>query len=540
MNNVSDILYDEDAREEMIAGVDMLADAVKLTLGPKGKNVAIFRQGNFPHLTKDGVTVASVINLKDPFKNLGAQLVKEAAQRSAEVAGDGTTTSTVLAQRLLHEGKKFADSGTDIRQFVKGIKDATTDVLEELEQTRVDVQSHRDLENVATISANGDLELGKLIAEAIARVTEDGAISIEKAKGFDTELVIVEGTVVDRGFISPYFITDQSKAVAEFDDALVFLCNSTISTAKDILPILEYSAKTDRPLLIIANDVTSEALQTLVLNRLKGALKVCAIKAPEFGSARTMAMQDLATLLGGEVVASLNKEFTDNLDQVLGTVKKVAIDKKSTLLVGVDSNSDSLKERILETKKVVEDPMSDDSDRAIAKRRLRRLSDGVAVIKVGGATEVEMLERRDRIEDSMYAARAAKRGGIQPGGGCALLLAAKRMSPPRKSSDAYTSGYQTLLDCCKSPLFQIAKNAGEIPEIVVGKVEKSRKDFYGYDAKEGTYGNMIDFGIIDPHLVVCSSLKHAASVACNILLVGCSISISDDTINDGLGIIEQL
>ena len=539
-SNISDLLYDADAREKMIKGVDVLADAVKLTLGPKGKNVAIFRPGNFPHLTKDGVSVANVINLRDPFENLGAQLVKEAAQRSAEVAGDGTTTSTVIAHKLLHDGKKFADSGSDVRRFVSGIEQATADILERLSETRVEVTTRDELEDVATISANGEKELGKIIADAIDRVTEDGAISIEKARGFETELNIVDGTSIDRGFISPYFATDQAKGIAELDDALVFVCNTTISAAKDILPVLEHSAKLDRPLLIIANDVTSEALQTLVLNNLKCALKVCAVKAPEFGSARTVALQDMAALLNATVVAGLSREFTENPEEFLGRAKKVVVEKNASLFVGVDSNLELLKEKTEETKRLIEDPLSTDSDREVARRRLRRLSDGVAVIKVGGATEIEMLERKDRIEDAMYAARAAKRGGIQPGGGTALISASKNVGPIKRGSDAYEAGYQALLNACEAPLYQIAKNAGEIPEIVVGKIKKSRKPFYGFNASDGGYCDMLENGIIDPHLVVCSSLKHAASVACNILLVGCSIALTDEISDDGLGIIENL
>ena len=540
-SNVSDLLYDAEARDKMIRGVDTLADAVRLTLGPKGKNVAIFRPGTFPHLTKDGVSVANVINLRDPFENLGAQLVKEAAQRSAEVAGDGTTTSTVIAQKLLHVGKKFADSGSDVRKFVSGIEQATSDVLDRLLETRVEVTTKEELENVATISANGEKELGKIIAEAIDRVTEDGAISIEKARGFETELSLVEGTAIDRGFISPYFATDQARGLTEFDNSLVFVCNAAISAAKDILPVLEHAAKSDSPLLIIANDVTSEALQTLVLNNIKGSLKVCAIKAPEFGSARTVAMQDLAALFGATVVAGLNKEFTENPESFLGLVKKVVVEKNATLFVGVEPNKELLQEKLDETKKVIEDPVSSESDRDVARRRLRRLSDGVAVIKVGGATEIEMLERKDRIEDAMYAARAAKRGGIQPGGGTALLTASKSAAMTSKRSlDAYEAGYQALLDACEAPLYQISNNAGEIPEIIVGKVKKSRKRFYGFNASNGEYCDMLENGIIDPHLVVCSSLRHAASVACNILLVGCSIAITDDISGDGLGIVENL
>ena len=472
-SNISEILFDTDARSKMIQGVDTLANAVKITLGPKGKNVAIYRPGTFPHLTKDGVTVASVINLRDPFQNLGVQLVKEAAQRSAEIAGDGTTTSTVLAQQILHEGKKFADSGTDIRQFCAGIENAAVDLLSELEKNRIDIKTKKELIDVATISANGESIIGNLIADAIERVTEDGAISVEKARGFDTELEIVEGTVVDRGYLSPYFVTDQARGLAEFDNAVVFIFNSNLTMAKEILPVLEYTAKMDASLLIVANDVTSEALQTLVLNKLKGALRVCAIKAPEFGPARTVALQDLAALTGGEVVATFDSNLSENIESVLGKADKVIVTKHSTLFVGVDSNCDAVEERCQQAQGTLSNPLSDQSDVAIAQRRLRRMSDGVAVIKVGGATEVEMLERKDRIEDAMYAARAAKKGGIQPGGGTAILAASKKLRPPRRSvHDAYASGYRVLLDACRGPLFQIIKNSGEIPEIIVRKVEK--------------------------------------------------------------------
>ena len=536
---VSDLKFAEDARLKIIAGVNTLAKAVSVTLGPKGKNVAIFKPGSTPHLTKDGVTVANVISLPDPYENLGAQLVKEAAQRSAEVAGDGTTTATVLAHALLHEGTSLISAGMDIRQVCRGIEAAAIDICDTLDTSRIDIKSRDELVSVATISANGEHRIGELIADALEAVGEEGAISVESARGFDTELEVVEGTVIDRGFLSPYFITDQSNGTAELQDALILIYNQALNTAQSILPALEYAASSNHSLLVIANDVTSEALQTLVLNKMKGSLRVCAIKAPEFGSARSVALQDLAAICGGEVVAvDDNNSFKDKLSSCLGTAEKVLVDKNGTVLIGTDKNKEDITDRIQAVKEIIECPTSTTSDIQIASRRLRRLSEGIGIIRVGGATEAEMLERKDRIDDALHSARAAKKGGIQPGGGCALVFSSSKCKPPKSENESFKSGYTALIRACSAPLRQIVENAGEVPELVLRRVEKSRKSV-GYDAYDGKFGDMFDLKIIDPHLVVQSSLQHAVSVACNILLIGCAVVLTSEAVDD-VGLIEGL
>ena len=540
-HDVTDLKFSEDARTQIIKGVDTLADAVKVTLGPKGKNVAIFRHGGAPHLTKDGVTVANAISLRDSFENLGAQLVKEAAQRSAEVAGDGTTTATVLAQALLHEGERLLRSDMDVRQVCAGIEAASEDILNVLSECKVDITGTHDLVSVATISANGEEAIGELIAEALETVGDEGAISVEHAKGFDTTLEIVEGTVVDRGFLSPYFVTNQTKGVAELERVSVLIYNQTLNSAKSILPALEYSANHNFSLLIIANDVTSEALQTLVLNKMKGTLRVCAIKAPEFGSARTVALQDLAAVCGAKVLAIEEEALAQqDMSEILGYADKVLVDKNGSVLIGTSDSKDSEKveEHIIAAKSTIENPSTSSLEIEVAKRRLRRLSEGIGIIRVGGATESEMLERRDRIDDALSAARAAKKEGIQSGGGSALTWAAARCKPGKTESESFRSGYEALLKACNSPLKQIVQNAGGIPELVIRKMTKAKQG-YGYDARNDTFGNMFDLKIIDPHLVVHASLQHAVSVACNILLIGCAVCFTDEHVHD-IGLIDTL
>lgn len=539
MNSISDLKFERDAQEKILEGVNTLTNAVKVTLGPKGKNVAIFRGGAAPHLTKDGVTVANAISLSDPYENLGAQIVKEAAQRSAEVAGDGTTTATVLAQAILHESIRLVDAGLDTRQVCAGIESAACDVIKNLELTRLDIKSRQDLVSVASISANGETKIGELIADALESVGDEGAISVEQAKGFDTSLEVVEGTVIDRGFLSPFFVTDQSKGLAELNRVLVLIYNQTLSTAQSILPVLEYAARTNHSLLIVANDVTSEALQTLVLNKMKGSLSVCAVKAPEFGAARTVALQDLAAICGAKVIAVDDaKTLQENAADLLGFSDKVVVDKHGTVLIGTNKDVDAVNERIDSSREVVESAASSESDISISKRRLRRLSEGIGIIRVGGATEGEMLERRDRIDDALHSARAARKEGIQPGGGCALVFAAALCKCNKSQSESFKAGYEALIKACKAPLRQIVINSGGIPEIVLKRVERGRKSV-GYDASHDRFGDMIEMQIVDPHLVVNASLQHAVSVACNILLIGCAVYITDDIVED-FGLIESL
>jgi len=540
-HDVTELRFDEDARARIIEGADLLAHAVKLTLGPKGKNVAIFRHGTAPHLTKDGVTVANAISLPDPFENLGVQLVKEAAQRTAEVAGDGTTTATVLAQAILHEGERLLLSGLDARQICVGIEEAALDTLRALEQTRLDITGPDDLISVATISANGESEIGELIAKALDAVGNDGAISVEQARGFDTSLEIVEGTVIDRGYLSPYFVTDQAKGVAELERVMILIYNQNLNAAKSILPAMEEAANSSCALLIIANDIASEALQTLVLNRMKGTLRVCAIKAPEFGDARTVALQDIAAMCGAKVAVLDVASTTDDKEwsSFLGYADKVLVDKNATVLIGTTSkSSEAVEERTSAVRALLDDPATTKPEIEVAKRRLRRLSEGIGIIRVGGATEAEMMERRDRIDDALHSARAAKKEGIQAGGGTALVHAASKCKPKKTGSESYKMGYEALLKACLAPLKQIVENAGGIPEMVVRKVCRSRQGL-GYDAVNDSFGNMVDLKIIDPHLVVHSALQHAVSVACNILLIGCAVCYTDEEVND-LGLIDAL
>jgi chaperonin GroEL len=542
MKETVTLKFDTDARNHMIEGVKQLSAAVSITLGPKGKNVAIYKHGHRPHLTKDGVTVANSINLKDSFMNLGCQIVKEAAQRSAEVAGDGTTTSTVLAATLLEDGHRLLETGYDSKDVLLGINAACLDVLSALEETRVDLDNSDQLISVATISANGEVFIGKLIADAIEKVGADGPITVENAKGFQTELEIVEGTVVSRGYLSPYFVTNQAKNTAELEKSLVFIYNQTLTNAKTILPILEYAASNNKSLLIIANDVTNEALQTLVLNKMKGAINVCAIKAPEFGAARTQALQDLAAICNAEVVASEALDPTDDLTKTLGYCDKVLVDKQGTLLIGTSGCEDQIQNRINSAKESLSSLAPSNPDIGVFKRRIRRLSEGIAIIRAGGSTEVEMLERKDRIDDALCASRSAKKSGIQPGGGTALVQASKRCIKRKKTgfTEGFNAGYDVFLRSCHAPLIQIVENTGEVSEIILRKIKKSSSSTYGYDARTGTYGDMFDMKIIDPHDVVSSSIIHATSVACNILSIGCAISINEDEQEGDFPLLEDL
>lgn len=538
---VADLKFQSDARERIVKGVHKLSDAVSVTLGPKGKNVAIIREGQRPHLTKDGVTVANAVNLRDPFENLGCQIVKEAAQRSADVAGDGTTTSTVLASHLLDEGNRLLETGHDARQVTSGIEFACSQILEALEETRIDLDTKEQLISVATISANGEEFVGEIIAQAIERVGPDGPITVENAKGFDTQLDIVEGTVIDRGYLSPYFATDKNKGQAELHKSLVLIYNQTLTNAQSILPFLEHAASSNRSLLIVANDIANEALQTLVVNKMKGTLNVCAIKAPEFGNARSQALDDLAEVVGGSVLTEENEVGkSDDLSKFLGGADKIIVDKYGTLLIGTKGDRESVQERVENLTDQLRQPGLESSEFDLLNRRIRRLSEGIAIIRVGGSTEGEMYERRDRVDDALCSARAAKRSGIQPGGGTALLQASKKAKKNTVGNSSFNAGFDALVKACTVPLSQIVKNTDEVPEIVIRKLQRSSKLNYGYDAREGRFGDMLEMKIIDPHDVVVSSLEHATSVVCNILMIGCAISISETEGGEGLGLLEEL
>lgn len=520
------MLFEPDARSKLIVGVDKLASAVKVTLGPMGRTVAICRDGEVPHLTKDGVTVANSIFLADPYENIGASLVREAAQRSAAVAGDGTTTSTVLANEIIRNGEKIIAAGHNIVDVTAGMKSAAAKVVDELEKTRVEIDSDT-LVDVATISANGDKELGEIISKAINRVGPDGAVSVQDAKGYDTSLTVVEGTYVDRGFESPYFATDSVKQIAELDEPDVLIVNDELTAVTPLVPVLEYIASSGGSLLIICNAVGGEALQALVLNRVKAGLKVCVIKSPEFASARVTALQDLASLVGAQVVTNAKESLDrEELKKVLGKIKKATVTDKTTLLFGTHQN-ETTQSRLESAKSVLDDPTASHDDKKIAERRLKRLSDGIAVIQVGGATESEMIERRDRVDDALHASRAALLEGVQPGGGVALSRAKKRAKKSFSAKNSYGMGAIALLDAMDSPLRQIAENCGVSSDLVVQRINRTSSD-YGYDGKNDSFGNMFDLGILDPHAVVVSAVEHSLSVACNLLSIGCIITEEDD------------
>jgi chaperonin GroEL len=542
MSNHTKLSFHSEARERMINGVKQLADAVKVTLGPKGMNVAIVRKGQRPHLTKDGVTVANAINLHDPFENLGCQIVKEAAQRTADVAGDGTTTSTVLAASLLLSGHKLLEAGHDAKQVVAAFQQACHDVTEQLASSRVTLTDHEQLVSIATISANGEERLGRLIAEAIDRVGPDGPITVENAKGFDTKLDFVEGTVLDQGFVSPYFATNQAKGQAELERVLVLCYNSTLSSAHAILPALELAANSNRSMLIIANDYSAEALQALVMNKMKGTIRVCAIKAPEFGNARTVALQDIAAVCGGTVFGADGSNERETFDDAtIGHADRVVVDKQGAILIGTRGNKQAVQERLASVQEQLTAPGLSEMESGVLHRRKRRLAEGIAIVRVGGATEADMLERRDRVDDALCASRAARSAGIQPGGGVAMARAAKGALASRKSKRCRTfeAAYESFASCCNEPFKHVVANAGEHPDAILQKLLKRSDPHWGYNVATSEMGNMLDMKVVDPHAVVESCLKHATSVACNVLMIGCAVAVGDDQ-NDNFGLMDGI
>jgi len=522
----TDMIFDQDAREKLILGVEKLSDAVRITLGPMGKTVAICLDGETPHLTKDGVTVANAVSLPDVYENIGAALVREAAQRSAAVAGDGTTTATILAHEIIKQGDKIIAAGHSTVDVLAGMKHAAEAVVTELEKTRVHITNDR-LVDVATISANGDRVLGELISDAIIRVGGDGAVSVQEAKGYETTLNIVDGTFIDRGYESPYFATDPVRQVAELDNPDILIVNDEVASLAPLVPALERIAATGGSLLIVCNAVGGEALQALVLNRIKANLKVCVIKSPEFGAARVVALQDLASLVGGRVITDSNRTLTTSeLDETLGSIKKATITNRTSLLFGTQQ-TDEVKEKQQHARSVLDDPSATLDDKKVGERRLRRLSDGIAVLQVGGATESEMKERRDRVDDALHAARVALKEGVQSGGGVALTRAKKAVERRYRSNDDYSAGAQAFLQALESPLRQIAENCGVSADLVAQKVKRIA-DSHGYDGKNNKYGDMFELGILDPHAVIVSAVEHSLSVACNLLSIGCIIAMDGD------------
>lgn len=519
-----EITFEVDARDTLKRGVDALSNAVKVTLGPKGRNVIIDKKFGAPTVTKDGVTVAKEIELKHPIENMGAQMVKEVASKTADVAGDGTTTATVLAQAIITAGLKNVAAGANPMDLKRGIDLAVSAVVENLKkQSQTIGEDTRKIEQVATISSNNDHTIGKLIAEAMDKVKKEGVITVEEAKGTETEVKIVEGMQFDRGYLSPYFVTNAEKMEAELENAYILIYDKKISTMKDLLPILEKSAQSGKPLLIIAEEVDGEALATLVVNKLRGSLRVAAVKAPGFGDRRKAMLEDIAILTGGTLISEESGYKLENADlSYLGKAEKITIDKDNTTIVNGAGKKDNIKSRVNQIKAQIESTTSD-YDKEKLQERLAKLAGGVAVLYIGAATEVEMKEKKDRVDDALHATRAAVEEGIVPGGGVAYLRAISAIENLKGENDDQTTGIAIIKRALEEPLRQIVENAGIEGSIVVQKVKEGKGD-YGYNATTGTYENLYKAGVIDPTKVTRVALENAASIASMLLTTECVIS----------------
>ena len=511
-----DVKFKENARVRMIAGVNILADAVKVTLGPKGRNVVLERSFGAPTVTKDGVSVAKEIELKDKFENMGAQLVKEVASKTSDVAGDGTTTATVLAQSIVAEGMKYVAAGMNPMDIKRGIDKAVAVAVEELKKISKPCTTSKEIAQVGAISANADPEIGKTIAEAMDKVGKEGVITVEDGKGLENELDLVEGMQFDRGYISPYFINNPDKQIAVLEDPFILLHDKKISNIRDLLPVLEQVAKAGRPLLIVAEDVDGEALATLVVNNLRGILKTTAVKAPGFGDRRKAMLEDIAILTGGTVIA---EELGLKLENVqlkdLGRAKRVEVAKENTTLIDGAGKEDGIKARVETIRKQIEEATSD-YDKEKLQERVAKLAGGVALIKVGAATEVEMKEKKARVEDALHATRAAVEEGIVPGGGVALLRCKDAIAKIKTDNEDQAAGVKIVLRAVEQPMREIARNAGDEPSVVIAKVLEGKGNF-GYNAQTGEYGDMVAMGVLDPTKVTRYALQNAASVAALIL-----------------------
>jgi len=507
------IIYGDEARAKLKAGVDKLANAVKVTLGPRGREVLLEKKWGSPNVTKDGVSVAKEIELKDPYENMAAQLVKEVASKTADVAGDGTTTATILTQAIYAEGLKAIASGANPVYVKRGIDEAVKVVVDKLKEMSTPVSGRKEIEQVATISANNDPEIGKIIADAMEKVGKDGVITVEESKTAETTLEVTEGMQFDRGYLSPYFVTDAEKMEAVLENPFILIYEKKISNIKELLPVLEKVVQTNRPLLIIAEDVEGEALATLVVNNIKGVLKVCAVKAPGFGERRKAMLQDIAILTGGTAITEDLGIALENVDlDMLGQADKVVVDKDNTTIVGGKGNQEDIKARIEQIKKQIETTTSD-YDREKLQERLAKLSGGVAIIKVGAATEAELKEKKDRVDDAVHATKAAVEEGIVAGGGVALLRAAQALCDVKAENSDKQWGIDIVRKACEVPLKQIADNAGFEGSVVIEKVKANDDTNFGFDAATGEYVNMIEAGIIDPTKVERTALQNAASVA---------------------------
>ncbi len=508
-----DVKFSIDARDRMLRGVDILANAVKVTLGPKGRNVVLDKSFGAPRITKDGVTVAKEIELEDKFENMGAQMVREVASKSSDLAGDGTTTATVLAQAIVREGAKSVAAGMNPMDLKRGIDLAVEAIVEHLKANSKKVTSNEEIAQVGTISANGDREIGDFLAKAMAKVGNEGVITVEEAKSLETELDIVEGMQFDRGYISPYFITNADKMRVEMEDPYILIYEKKLSQLQEMLPLLEAVVQTGKPLLIVAEDIEGEALATLVVNKLRGGLKVAAVKAPGFGDRRKAMLQDIAILTGGQAISEdLGIKLENVTIPMLGRTKKVMIDKENTTIVNGAGKKVDIEARVAQIKAQIEETTSD-YDKEKLQERLAKLAGGVAVIRVGGATEVEVKERKDRVDDAMHATRAAVEEGILPGGGVALLRATEALKKVKTANDDQKVGVEIVRRAIQAPARQIASNAGEDGSVIVGKILEKDQYSYGFDAQTAEYGNMVSKGIIDPTKVVRAAIQNAASVA---------------------------
>jgi chaperonin GroEL len=519
-----DVKFSRDARERILKGVDTLANAVKVTLGPKGRNVVIDKSFGSPRITKDGVTVAKEIELKDKFENMGAQMLREVASKTNDLAGDGTTTATVLAQAIVREGMKSVAADINPMDLKRGIDLAVNAVVDNLKSRSKDVSGSQEIAQVGIISANGDVEVGEKIAEAMDKVGKEGVITVEEAKGLEFELDVVEGMQFDRGYLSPYFVTNAEKMIVELDNPYILIHEKKLSNLQSMLPILEAVVQSGRPLLIIAEDIEGEALATLVVNKLRGGLKVAAVKAPGFGDRRKAMLQDISILTKGEMISEdLGIKLENVTVGMLGEAKRVTIDKDNTTIVDGAGAADEIKARVEQIRAQIETTTSD-YDREKLQERLAKLAGGVAVIKVGGASEIEVKERKDRVDDALHATRAAVEEGIVPGGGTALLYAAKALDSVKGANDDQNRGIDIVRKALQAPVRQIAENAGHDGAVVAGKLTDGNDEQLGFNAQTETYENLVTAGVIDPTKVVRAALQDAASVAGLLITTEAAIS----------------
>jgi chaperonin GroEL len=508
-----DVRFSTDARDKMLRGVDILANAVKVTLGPKGRNVILDKSFGAPRITKDGVTVAKEIELEDKFENMGAQMVREVASKTNDTAGDGTTTATVLAQAIVKEGAKSVAAGMNPMDLKRGVDMAVAEAVKDIASRSKKIKDSAEVAQVGTISSNGDKSIGQMIADAMQKVGNEGVITVEEAKSLETELDVVEGMQFDRGYLSPYFITNAEKMVAELEDAYILIHEKKLSSLQPMLPVLEAVVQTGKPLVIIAEDIEGEALATLVVNKLRGGLKVAAVKAPGFGDRRKAMLEDIAILTGGQLIAEdLGIKLETVTLQMLGRSKRVRIEKENTTIINGAGAKDDIQGRVAQIKAQIEETTSD-YDREKLQERLAKLAGGVAVIRVGGATEIEVKEKKDRVDDALNATRAAVEEGIVPGGGVALLRAKAAVAKLKSSVADEQAGINIVLKALEAPIRQIVDNAGGEGSIVVGKITENKSETYGFNAQTDEYVDMISAGIVDPAKVVRTALQDAASVA---------------------------